>query len=231
MRIIVDSLLVGASRARGTVVVVDVFRCFTTAAYALAAGAKKIILVAEPDRALALRRRGDADLCIGEVDGRPPPGFDCGNSPYEIRQLDLKGKTLIQSTRAGVAGVCAANKADAVFGASFVNAAATVKALQKEAPELITIVAMGLNGKKRTDEDDLCALYLKDLLDGRQSDVTALRAQVLASAEAKKFSDPTRPWFHPEDLTMALEFNAAPVAVQICTTGDKSGELWARALT
>ena len=58
MEIRIESLIEGARRAKGTVVVIDVFRAFTTAAVAFARGVEKIILTAEPDEALALRKRG-----------------------------------------------------------------------------------------------------------------------------------------------------------------------------
>ena len=41
MKIVIDSLLEGARRARGVVVVVDVFRAYTTAAAALARGRRR----------------------------------------------------------------------------------------------------------------------------------------------------------------------------------------------
>jgi 2-phosphosulfolactate phosphatase len=50
----IESLLEGAKRAQGTVVIVDVFRAFTTAAVAFSRGAAKIVLVAEIDEALAI---------------------------------------------------------------------------------------------------------------------------------------------------------------------------------
>ena len=55
MEIRIESLLEGAKRAKGTVVIVDVFRAFTTAAVALARGADRIVMVAEIDEARRLR--------------------------------------------------------------------------------------------------------------------------------------------------------------------------------
>ena len=108
MDIVMGSLLRGAQETKGTAVIVDVFRAFTTAAIAFSRGAYKVILVAEVDEALDLRRRGLGDLCMGEVAGIRPEGFDFGNSPFELSQADVRGKTLIQSTRAGTVGVAAA---------------------------------------------------------------------------------------------------------------------------
>ena len=95
------SLLPGAQDAVGLVVVIDVFRCFTTEAVAFENGAKEIVLVAEIEEAFDLQKQGRGDLLMGEVGGKKPQGFEFGNSPYELKNEDLTGKTIIQSTRAG----------------------------------------------------------------------------------------------------------------------------------
>jgi len=219
MEIRIESLIEGARRARGTVVIVDVFRAFTTAAVALARGARQIIMVAEPDEALALRERGVGEICVGEVNGIRPEGFDFGNSPYEMTQASLEGKVVIQSTRAGITGVAAAAQAEAVYGASFVVAAATARAVLRDNPSYVTIVAMGWNARARTDEDEQCALYLRNLMQGRRPDPEAVRKLVLASGEVAKFRDPNQPHFHPEDLDMALEIDKYDFAVRIVREG------------
>src|SRR5262245_43781096 len=72
MEVCIDSLLSGAERATGSVVIIDVFRAFTTAAVVLARGATKIIVVSDVQEALALRSAGVGQLCMGEVRGRAP---------------------------------------------------------------------------------------------------------------------------------------------------------------
>ena len=114
MQIILGSLVDDAKEARGTVIIVDVFRAFTTAAVAFDRGATSITMVAEVEQARTLHGRGIGDVLMGEVDGSPPEGFDLGNSPYEASQFDFTGKTVIQSTRAGVVGVAAASRADEI---------------------------------------------------------------------------------------------------------------------
>jgi 2-phosphosulfolactate phosphatase len=215
MEIRVESLLEGAKRAQGTVVIVDVFRAFTTAAAAFSRGAAKIVLVAEIDEAIAMRDKGTGDLCIGEVNGIKPEGFDFGNSPYEMMQADLQGKIIIQSTRAGAVGATAASGATALYGASLVTARATANALLQDNPPLVTIVAMGWNARQRTDEDEQCALYLRNLLEGRQPDPDAVRRLVLASGEVPKFYDPAQPHFHPEDCEIAVDVNRFDFAISI----------------
>ena len=56
MEIRLASLLQGAQEAAGTTIIIDVFRAFTTAAVAFDRGATQIVLVAEVDEALDLRR-------------------------------------------------------------------------------------------------------------------------------------------------------------------------------
>lgn len=211
----IASLLEGAQSAKGVVVIIDVYRAFTTEAIAFEKGVEKIILVAEIDEALKLRDQGVGDLCVGEVEGKRPDGFDFNNSPHELSQADLKGKVLIHSTRAGTVGVTAAEKADMIYGGSLAVAQATVDAIVKQNPELVTCVAMGWAGKDRTDEDEQCAFFLRNLLGGRKPDEQAVRSLILAGKESLKFGDPSQPHFHAEDRDLALDINRADFAIRI----------------
>ena len=217
MEIVIDSLLEGARRARGTVVIVDVFRAFTTAAVALSGGANKIILVAQVEEALELRERGVGDMCVGEVGGMRPEGFDFNNSPSEMMNADLQGKTVIHSTRAGTVGMVAAAEAGAerLYGGSFAVASATVEAIRRQNPDLATIVAMGSEGRIRADEDEQCAFFLKNSLQGRRPDHDAVRSLVWVGEESQKYSDPTKPHHPPEDRAMALAIDSHNFAIRV----------------
>jgi 2-phosphosulfolactate phosphatase len=176
MEIRLASLIDGAAGATGTVVIIDVFRAFTTAAIAFSRGARRVIMVESLERALALRQAGSGDLCIGERSGRKPPGFDFGNSPAALARVDLTGKTLIQTTSNGTAGINAARRAERIYAGAFVIAEATVQAILRHAPDVVTLVAVGRHESARADEDELCALYLRSRLEGRRPDIAALRA-------------------------------------------------------
>ena len=215
MEVRIESLLEGARRAEGTVLIVDVYRAFTTASVALSRGAAKIVFVADPDEALVLREQGVVNVCVGEVGGIPPAGYDFGNSPYEMSKAEIKGKSIAQSTRAGTVGVAAAERADLVYGTSLVNARATVEEVLASTPQLVTVVAMGLAGKVRTDEDEQCALYVRNLLLGREPDRDAVKRLVRIGEENDKFMDPGQPHFHPEDVTFALKVNSIDEPVRI----------------
>jgi 2-phosphosulfolactate phosphatase len=215
MEIQLGSLVRDAREAQGTVIIIDVFRAFTTAAIAFDHGATQITLVAEVEEALELHRRGIGDLLMGEVDGQRPPGFDFGNSPYEVSQADFTGKSVVQSTRAGTVGVAAASQADTIYLGSFAVADATVQSILKEDPPLVSIIAMGDQGRVRSDEDEHCALYLRNLLEGRRPDPNAIRSLVMEGGATQKFFDDRLPQYHPNDVELALQISKYPFAMKV----------------
>ena len=215
MEVRLGSLVRDAKEAEGTVIIIDVFRAFTTAAIAFDNGVRQITLVAEVEDALDLHRRGIGDLLMGEVGGARPDGFDYGNSPYEISQADLSGKTLVQSTRAGTVGVAAATKAQNIYLGSFVVAQATVNIIRRENPGVVSIIAMGDQGQVRSDEDEHCALYLRNLLEGRHPDPDSVAGLIMQGGATQKFFDNSQPQFHPKDVELALQFNKYPFAMKI----------------
>ena len=216
MNIAIHSLLEGAARATGTVAVIDVFRAFTTAAVAFANGASRIVMVSSVDEALSLRDAGIGQICMGEVRGRAPDEFDFGNSPFEISEVDFTGKTIIQRTSAGTQGiVAAASRADRLYAASLVTADATINAMLAGEPEQISIIAMGGEGLTRTDEDEVCAIHLRNLLEGRPGDRQAVQRLLLAGAEVARFHDPAQPHLHPEDVEIALDIDRYDFAIWV----------------
>jgi len=219
MKVQTLSLLQGARRAEGVVVIVDVYRAFTAAAVAFRQGALRIIMVDRPEQALALREQGRGDLCMGEVDGIKVPGFDYGNSPWELSAAFLQGKTLIQSTGAGTRGVVAAAGAQTIFAAALANAAATAAAVAALDPERVSIVAMGGRGEERSDEDELCALYVRNLLRGCRPDRSAIQTLLRDSCDSAKFDDPAQPHFDPRDRELALQVDSIAVAIRVGPNG------------
>ena len=140
--------------ASGLVIVIDVLRAFSNAAYAFSRGAKEIILVSTVEEALGLKSKLPNSKVMGEVGGLPPAGFDFGNSPTQIREEDLTGITLIQRTGAGTQGAVRCVNADMMLAASFVVARATVNHILKTAPPEITFV---ITGGEDNEEDLSCA--------------------------------------------------------------------------
>ena len=89
----------------GPVVVVDVIRAFTTAAYAFGSGAAEIYLVDDVEEALVFKDARPGTIALGENRGLRPAGFDFPNSPAMVSRVDLTGRTLVQRTSAGTRGV------------------------------------------------------------------------------------------------------------------------------
>jgi hypothetical protein len=87
----------GARAATGVVVVIDVLRAFTTAAYAFRAGLAEIELVSTVDEALAAE-----GFRTGEVGGRLIPGFDHNNSPSQLVGRHLAGRGIRTGFRQSV---------------------------------------------------------------------------------------------------------------------------------
>jgi 2-phosphosulfolactate phosphatase len=162
----------GARAALGTAVIVDVFRAFTTAAFAIAAGAREVVLLADHEQALAMKALDPSVFLTGEIGGRPIPGFDLGNSPSAIRHIDLSGRRVVQRTSAGTQGVVAATKARRIVLGSLVIAGATLRHVRAIGDD-VTLVAMGTNEIEDADEDLACALYLeRQLITGAASPPT-----------------------------------------------------------
>ena len=172
-------------------------------------------IVSSVEEALALRSAGIGQLCMGEVRGRRPPGFDLGNSPFEASQADVDGMTIIQRTSAGTQGIVSARKAAQLYAGSLVTAKATVRGMLEHSPQKATLVAMGNDGVTRTDEDELCAIHLRNLLEGRPGNLSGIREVILAGPRIADFHNPDKPHLHPGDLEIALDIDRYDFAVRI----------------
>jgi 2-phosphosulfolactate phosphatase len=206
------SLLAGARRARGLAVVIDVYRAFTTAALIFHLGAEEIVLLAEPEDVLRLKRN-DGHLAVGEVGGRMVAGFDLGNSPSAILAAGsdtFAGQRVAQHTSAGVTGAVAAAKgADGVILGSYVTAAAIARYVHalSPPPAAVSLVAMGKAGLEPTPEDEACADYLEHLLTGRAYDAVAALRRIIDDEATQKFLRGSQAHYPQEDPIYCLQRN------------------------
>lgn len=214
-------LIEGARAARGLAVVIDVFRASSHAVVLLAGGVREILPVEEIAEARALKRRQPCWLLAGERGGAPPAGFDLGNSPAASARLPLAGRSVVLTTSAGTRGlIAAAERADEVVFGCFLNAAAIARHLARSAPEVVSLVAMGLAGERRTPEDDLCSDYLAGLLRGAMPDPQALFARIREHPEGRKFLDPAQPQYPAADLEACLRIDTHDVVPVLDRTKD-----------
>jgi 2-phosphosulfolactate phosphatase len=193
--------------ATGAVVVIDVIRAFTTAAFAFAAGARDVVLTGEVDEALALRARFPGALAMGEVGGLKIPGFDFGNSPADLAGHDLRGRRMIQRTSAGTQGMVLSLGAETLLAASFVCAGATARILKQLAPERVTFVITGIHPNRDGDEDAACADYIAALLEGHSLDPAPFLRRVIESDSGQIFTDSDQPEFAPADLDFCTDLD------------------------
>jgi 2-phosphosulfolactate phosphatase len=149
-----------AASATGAVVIVDVLRAFSTAAYAFAAGARRIWLVDSVEEALAVKADRPGTLAMGEDRGLRVPGFDFANSPAELAAQDLTGRSLVQRTSAGTRGVVAAESATRRWCASLVCASATATAVTGSGLGAPDYVITGWFDDDHPGEDDMQTAYL-----------------------------------------------------------------------
>ena len=190
--------LEGAADASGLTVVIDVFRAFTLECYMYAAGAAAVYPTAGIEESWALKKQYPDAVLAGERNGIMVEGFDYGNAPSQFEHLDLRGRTVIHTTSAGVQGLAAVSKADEVLTGSLVNASAIARYIQQKNPAAVSLVAMGWNAVKDTEEDILCAEYIRSLLEGKPLADIHKQAYDLRLSEGKKFFDPARQSVFPE---------------------------------
>ena len=207
MKIEILHLTAGAAQAKGIAVIIDVFRAYTTECWAFYKGVERIYPVPEVDAALALKAANPGWLLAGERHSRKMPGFDFGNSPYEMSLQDLQGKTLVQSTSAGTQGIVAAVQAEEILVSALVNAKATAEYLAKQNPAQVSLLCMGKENVHPAPEDTYCAEYIKSLLQGTAFD-KAEAVAVLRDGEGARFFKPENASFSPpQDFELCTDFD------------------------
>ena len=140
------------------VVVIDVLRATTSIAVLLARGVPAIYPASSITEAVALREQLGAALLCGEVEGRPPEGFDHGNSPVEFSNISLPPTPLpvVMATTNGTSALLAAREAPLVLAGALVNSGAVVDAALAAAREGgldVTFLCAGT--KSRVSQDDV----------------------------------------------------------------------------
>jgi len=202
------------ANATGTVIVIDVIRAFTTAAYAFAAGARDIALVSAVGEAFALRKRMPGVLLMGEEEGRTIPGFDFGNSPAALASHDLRDRRLVQRTSRGTQGVVRSHQADDLLATSFACASAAVRHILQTTPTTLTFVITGEHLPGEGDEDAACADYIEALLHNNEVDVEPFLNRVRLSPAGRRLLDPDYPEYPAADLCYCLQVNRFDFAMR-----------------
>jgi 2-phosphosulfolactate phosphatase len=207
MDIEILQLLEGAKKAQGLTVIIDVFRAFSTACYAIGNGIQRIYPVGDLQMAYQLKQQNPEFILVGERFEQKPEGFDFGNSPSQLLESDLTGKIMVHTTSSGTQGIANATGADEILTGSFVNAGAIVNYIRKQNPAKVSLVCMGYSCRYPTDEDTLLAVYIKNELEGVANDFHAMVEQLRSGDGARFFSPEKQEWAPAADFDLCLSLN------------------------
>ena len=205
MNIKILHMVEGAKQATGLTVIIDVFRAFTVEAYLMNNGADKIIPVGDAEIAYNYKKDNPNIILVGERHGKILPGFDYGNSPSQIENIDFTGKTVVHTTSAGTQGIANASNADVILTGSLVNAKAIANYIKQNNYQDVSLVCMGLEAKSQTEEDNLCAYYIKSLLENNPMDLTEEIEKLKYTSGSKFFDINQHDVFPEKDFFLSTE--------------------------
>ena len=157
----------------GLPVIIDVLRASSTIIVALASGAEKVIPVEDETEALRLGNELGA-ITVGERQGIKIKGFDHGNSPNELLNADLKGKTVVITTSNGTRVMV-----EGGIIASTLNAGAVADRIRSQ-PHAYLLAS----GAPLKSDEDLCAALLIENLIGRLSGGDSVEGAVRKARES-----------------------------------------------
>ncbi len=221
-RIRILQLIEGAREARGVTVVIDVLRAFSLECYLTDRGAGLIRPVETVEEAFAMRERFPGCLLIGERGGRKCEGFDFGNTPGGISREQVEGKLIFHTTSAGTQGIANARQASEILTGSLVNARATAEYIRRENPEEVSLVCMGNGGVRFAAEDQLCAEYIRSLVEGHPLTDLEERIRELPTHGAEHFFNPATQDIFPEpDFWLCMKTDIFPFVLRV--TRDETG--------
>jgi len=184
-------LVEGAKKAVGVAVIIDVFRAYSVECYLMQNGTQRLYPVADMQVAYDFKKDHPDAILVGERKGVILPGFDYGNCPADLEKVDFTGKTIVHTTSAGTQGIINAKNADVILGGCLLNAPAIAKYIKEQGFSDVSLVCMGLMAQRHTEEDTLCAEYIKSLLEEKPFDLQS-GIEGLKTTSGAKFFDPAQ---------------------------------------
>ncbi len=197
-----------AKLATGLAVVIDVFRAFTVEPYLISNGAKKLIPVGDKQIAYDYKKKDNSCILIGERNGIILPGFDYGNSPSQIENIDFTEKIIIHTTSCGTQGIVNSINAKEIITGSLVNAQAIVRYIIKNKIDEISLITLCRPEEFPADEDILCAKYIKSMLEKNPLNNLKEEIEKLKITSGSKFFNKLNQKDFPErDFYLCTEIN------------------------
>ena len=209
-------LIEGAKQAEGLTVIIDVFRAFSLECYLYDMGVKEIRPIGSVEDAFAINKELSGSVLIGERHGKKCEGFDFGNSPSTVLPEAVKGKTILHTTSAGTQGIVNATGASEIITGSLVNAKAVAEYIKKKQPDTVSLVCMGYAGVRPAAEDELCAEYIKSLVEGVELPDFEQRIADLQKHGGEHFFDEEQQEVYPkEDFFMCVRYDKFPFVIHV----------------
>ena len=188
----------------GAAVVIDVMRAYTVAAWAMHKGASRMILVDDLEEALEIKAQFPGSLAL--KDGAPAEGFDLYNSPADLQDVDILGKTIVQRTTAGTIGAVAVRHCNPLICTGFVCASAVARRMRDLAPDELTYVVTGEDGT--AEEDMACAEYIDGLIRNPRTDPAPYIRRAFeskAAVDIRQAAAAGEEGINPRDVEMCLD--------------------------
>jgi len=188
------------------VIVIDVLRAFTTACFAINNNPKDYIVVRNLNLAYKLKKENPEFILLGERNGFNLPGFDYGNSPTEIKDVDFSNKTIVHTTTLGTRGIINALKhTKKVITGSFVNADAIVKYIKNKTPDCVHLFCT--DGRLNGNEDLMFARYIQGYFENKPLDINTIRENLTKHESGIRYLINPRTKSSKRDFFHALELN------------------------
>lgn len=209
-------LIEGAKQAKGLTVIIDVFRAFSLECYLYDMGVKEIRPIGSVADAFALHEKMPDSVLIGERHGKKCDGFNFGNSPSTVLPEAVRDKIILHTTSAGTQGIVNAAKATEIITGSLVNAKAVAEYIKRKQPEQVSLVCMGNEGVRPAAEDELCAEYIKSLVEGAELPDFEQHVADLQRHGGDHFFDEARQEIYPkEDFFMCIQYDKFPFVIHV----------------
>lgn len=216
MRVNILRLIEGAKQAEGLTVIIDVFRAFSLECYLFDMGTAGIRPVGSVEEARKLKELHPDWLLVGERNGKKCEGFDFGNSPSSVSPKIVGGKHVIHTTSAGTQGIVNATGASKIITGSLVNAKAIAEYIKAEDPEVVSLVCMGNGGIRIANEDELCARYIKSILEGVPLEDLEEQIAALQFDGGEHFFNPMTQEIFPEpDFWLCIKHDIFDFVIEI----------------
>lgn len=202
------------------VVVIDVLRAFTTACYAINNNPRDYIVVEDLSLAYKLKKENPDFILMGERNGLNLSGFDYGNSPTEIKDLDFSNKTIIHTTTLGTKGIANALKhTKKVITGSFVNAKSVISYIKKENPKYVHLFCT--DGRLNDNEDLMLAKYIKGYFENKPLNIDVIRENLVKHESGRNYLNNPRTQHSKSDFFLALELNKFDFVIKAHLESDK----------